>query len=173
MLLDVKINISKLNFKFVKIISFLHSSHLRSVMSPKTQNIRKTQKSRKLEVSKETVRILRTISDKEAFYFYENIGKPTGESARSLSDFVEKIKSIKLESLLFHLQREDFQNWIKKTLGDSKLSREIGKMSPSNREDIRIKIHSIIEKRIKELSKTPIALLVNEDLSVKSLGSTS
>jgi len=79
-------------------------------MPPKIRKKRKIQKSRGLEVNAEAIRILRTVKDEEAFYFYEAIGKPTGESARSLSDFLEKIKSVKLESLLFHLQEETSKN---------------------------------------------------------------
>jgi quinol monooxygenase YgiN len=142
-------------------------------MSPKTQKTRKTQKDRKLEVNKEATKILRTVSDEEAFYFYEAVGKPTGQNAKSLSGFLEKISSVKSESLLFHLQREDFQKWIRKTLGDSKLAREIGKLSSSNREDVRANIHSIIEKRIRKLSETSQPLLVSEDLAVAFLGSKS
>ena len=142
-------------------------------MSPKIQKKRKTQKSRGLEVDTEALRILRTVGDAEAFYFYEVVGKPTGESARGLSDFLEKIKNVKLESLLFHLQRKDFQNWIKKTLGDSKLARRIGRIPPSCGDDLRIKIHAIIENRIKELRGESLTLLVNEDLVVVSPGSTS
>ena len=106
--------------------------------------------------------------DEEAFYFYEAIGKPTGENARSLSDFLEKIKSVKLESLLFHLQRKDFQTWIKKILGDSKLARKIGRIPPSHDDDLRTKIHATVENRIKELRGTSLTLLVNEDLAVVS-----
>jgi len=142
-------------------------------MSPKIKKKRKTQKSRGLEANTEAVRILRTVRDEEAFYFYESFGKPTGESARSLSDFFEKVKSVKLDSLLFHLQRKDFQNWIEKTLGDSKLARRIERILPSNGDDLRIKIRSTIENRIKELRGPSVTLLVNEDLAVASSSSTS
>jgi hypothetical protein len=172
LILEVQISILKLNFEFVKIILFLCSLQVRLVMSPKIEKISKTQKSRELEVSKEAMKILRTVRDGEAFYFYENIGKPTGESAKSLSDFLERIKSVKLESLLFHLQRKDFQNWIIKTLGDSKLSKEIGKIPPSNSENIRTKMHLAVERRIKELNKGSITLLVNENLAVASSSPT-
>lgn len=137
-------------------------------MSPKIQKKRKTQKSRDLEVNAEAIRILRIRRDEEAFYFYEAIGKPTGESARSLSDFLEKIKSVKLESLLFHLQRKDFQTWIKKILGDSKLARKMDRIPPSHDDDLRTKIHATVENRIKELRGAPLTLLVNEDLAVVS-----
>jgi len=141
-------------------------------MPPKTKKKRKTQKSRGLEVNAEATKILRTVRDEEAFYFYEAIGKPTGENARSLSDFLEKIKSVKLESLLFHLQRKNFQNWIKKILGDSKLARKMDRIPPSHDDDLRTKIHATVENRIKELRGTSLTLLVNEDLAVVSSSST-
>jgi len=137
-------------------------------MCSRIQNKRKTQKSQGLKVHSEAVRILRTVNDEEAFYFYEDIGKPTGESAKCLSDFMEKIKTVKLESLLFHLQRKDFQNWTKKTLGDSKLARRIERIVPSHDDNLRVKIQTIIENRIKELEEAAATLLVNEHLAVVS-----
>ncbi len=142
-------------------------------MPTKIRGKRETQKGQGLKVNTEAVRILRTVRDEEAFYFYEDIGKPTGESAKSLPDFLEKIKSVKLESLRFHLQRKDFQNWIKKTLGDSKLARRIERILPSYEDDVRTKIYTTIENRIKELRDTSVTLLVNPDLAVALSSSTS
>ena len=142
-------------------------------MSSKIQKKRRTQKSRRLEVNTEAIKILRMVKDEEAFYFYEDTGKPTGESAKSLFDFLEKIKTVKLESLQFHLQRKDFQNWIEKTLGDSNLARKIERISPSNDEALRTKIQSNIESRLKELKEASIPLLVNENLTAASLSSAS
>ena len=141
-------------------------------MPPKIRKKRKPQKSSGLEVDAEDVKILRTVRDEEAFYFYEAIGKPTGENARSLSDFLEKMKSVKLESLLFHLQRKEFQTWIEKTLGDSKLARKMDGIPPSHDDDLRTKIHATVENRIKELRGTSLTLLVSEDLAVVSSSST-
>jgi hypothetical protein len=129
---------------------------------------KKLQKSKSLEANEEAVRILRTVRDEEAFYFYEALGKPTGENARSLSDYLGKIKSVKLESLLFHLQRKDFQNWINKTLGDSKLARKLDGIKPSYDDDLRTKIHAVVENRIKELRGASLTLLVSEDLAIAS-----
>jgi hypothetical protein len=142
-------------------------------MPPKIRKKRKIQKSGDLEVDAGAIRILRTVKDAEAFYFYEAIGKPTGESARSLSDFVEKMKSVKLESLAFHLQRKDFQNWIKKTLGDSKLAQKMDRILPPYNNELRTKIHATVENRIKELRGTPLTLIVSEDLAVAASRSTS
>ena len=130
------------------------------------QKNKRTRESNNLEVNVETVKILRTVGDNEAFNFYEAVGKPTGETARNLTDFLEKVKSVKLESLVFHLQRNDFQNWIEKTLGDSKLARKLGMISSSNRDDIRMNIHRTVENRIKELRESSCALLVAENSTV-------
>jgi hypothetical protein len=113
---------------------------------------RKTgRKQRNPEVDKDSVRILRSLKEKESFHFYTAVGKPTGQNAESLSNFYEKIKSIDPESLTFHIQRKDFQNWIKKTLGDSKLSRRISRIRPLYDDNLREKICTTVENRIKEL----------------------
>jgi len=134
-------------------------------MSPKK---RKTQKKRSVEISTEAMRILRTVNDEQAFYFYEDFGKPTGENAKSLSDFLEKTKSAKLESLLFHLQRKDFKNWIEKTLGDLELARKLERIPHSSNENLRTRIQTILENRIKELRKASTTLLVKEELALAS-----
>lgn len=100
---------------------------------------------------------LRTVGDKEAFYFYEAIGKPTGETAKNLNDFQNKVKTVKAESLKFHLQRKDFQNWVAKILGDAKLARELARIPESNTDDARMIIAETVENRIKELKNTSIA----------------
>jgi predicted lactoylglutathione lyase len=130
------------------------------------QKNKRARESNNLEVNVETVTILRTVGDNEAFNFYEALGKPTGETARNLTDFLEKVKSVKLESLVFHLQRNDFQNWIEKTLGDSKLAGKLKMISSSNRDDVRMNIHRTVENRIKELRESSCALLVAENSTV-------
>jgi len=140
-------------------------------MPSKIQKKNKLQKDTSLEVNGEAVRILRTVEDKEAFHFYEAIGKPTGESAKSLSDFLRKIKSVKLKSLFFHLQRKDFQNWINKILGDPKLANRIEKIPLSQDEKLRAKVQAVVESRIKELGDASVTLLVGEDLAIVSTSS--
>jgi hypothetical protein len=137
-------------------------------MSTKIRKKGRTQKSGDLEVNLEAVKILRTLGDNEAFHFYEEIGKPTGESAKSLSEFLEKVKSVKLESLVFHLQRNDFQNWISKTLDDAKLARRMSRIVPSQGDDLRIKIQAVIKNRIRELKGTSVTLVVDPGLTVVS-----
>jgi hypothetical protein len=120
-----------------------------------------------LEVNADAVNVLRTVRDQEAFYFYEAIGKPTGETAKNLNDFLNKVKTVKAESLKFHLQRKDFQNWVAKILGDAKLARELGRIPESNADDARMIIAETVENRIKKLKDSSIAAgLIVADNSV-------
>jgi len=134
---------------------------------------KKTPKNRKSKIRIDASRVLRTVSENEAFYFYEGIGKPTGENARNLADFLEKIKSVKLETLIFHHQRKDFKNWIEKTLGDSDLARKIERIAPSCDDRLRTRIQVAVENRLKELKGATVTAWVNEALAIDSSSCTS
>jgi hypothetical protein len=110
-----------------------------------------------------SVKFLRTVQDPEAFHFYEAVGKPTGEVAKNLTEFLDKVKSIKLECLLFHFQRSDFHNWFEKTLGDDKLARKLAEIASTNNDEIRSSVCKTVENRIKELTKPNAAILVGQD----------
>jgi hypothetical protein len=115
------------------------------------------------KVDQEAVRLLRTVKDNEAFYFYEAIGKPTGEVAKNLLDFLEKVKCVKSESLVFHLQRGDFKNWIQNTLGDAKLAKRLASISPSGDDDARMRLYKATENRLKELKEPSVTVAVQVD----------
>lgn len=115
------------------------------------------------ESNAQSAKTLRTVGDQEAFYFYEAIGKPTGQNAKNLNDFLEKVKTVKAESLAFHLQRKDFQNWAEKILGDAKLAREIGRISATNSDDVRMLVSEIVQHRIKELRQSSAGIIVPEN----------
>jgi len=117
----------------------------------------------------EAVRILRKVGDGEAFHFYAGVGQPTGDKAASLPELLQKTKTVKLESLAFHLQRKDFQNWLEKTVGDMKLARKISRMRVSQDDKIRGEIGAVIENRLKELQReASVSILVDESLVVAS-----
>jgi len=113
-----------------------------------------------LEVNVDATKILRTVNPSESFHFYEAIGKPIGQKASNLTEFLETVKSVKTESLQFHLERKDFQNWIEKTLGDTTLSRRIVKTSTKHGGNIRAKIQTTVEARIKELEGPALTMIV-------------
>jgi hypothetical protein len=120
--------------------------------------------SRALDVNSD--RILRTVKDPEAFYFYEAIGKPTGEVARNLHDFAERVKSVRKESLLFHSQRSDFPNWVEKILGDSRLAEQLRQISPSNSVDVRTTLCRTVENRLDELKQVAPTVMVDQNTAI-------
>jgi hypothetical protein len=137
----------------------------------------KTKKANRQAISNPTVnvdetKILRTVRTNEAFYFYEAIGKPTGEVARNLSGFLDKVKSIKTESLMFHLQRKDFESWVAKTLGDPELAAELERIRSSNHgDDVRTSLCKTVRDRIRELNEPSKAILTEANSTVIMLPS--
>ena len=120
----------------------------------KGSKLNKKIRSREVKVDAKATRTLRTLSNEEAFRFYEDIGKPTGESARSLRDSLGRIESVKLESLIFHLKRNDFKNWVENTLEDPKLAKKLEKMPVTYNNRLRAEVCSVVRDRLKELEVT-------------------
>src|SRR5260370_1286264 len=93
-------------------------------------------------------RILRDVRPEEAFYFFAEVGKPTGTSATSLNDFIEKLRSVEIQSIEFHTGRGDFERWIQ-MLGDDTLSGQLAKIredGPSP-DDVRKRTMDVLEAR--------------------------
>lgn len=151
----------------VKVASTVKS--MKKTTPARSKGTKAKRQDRKIDMG--AVKILRTVRDQEAFYFYEAIGKPTGEIAKNLPDFLDKVKSTKSESLLFHLQRRDFENWIGKTLGDSKLAGELEGIPCSSNDDVRMNLSRTVENRIKELSEPSATILADENSTVLTLPS--
>ena len=143
----------------------IFSGELRMKKTTLPKNGAENRNTQALEVDAEAVR---TLGNQEAFYFYEDIGKPTGEIARSLPDFLDKVKIVKSESLVFHLQRKDFQNWVEKTIGDKKLAKKLGRISSSQHDNVRMNICDTVENRIRELEKS-LAISVADNTAVVRL----
>jgi len=109
-------------------------------------------------------KILRTVPHIEAFYFFTDVGDYTGQYALSLDNFCNKINNIELKSVLFHFDRQDFEKWIKGTIGDAILADKIGKIKDSvDREEVRTEIQRIVEQRLLQLKK----LLASEDALIE------
>jgi len=101
-------------------------------------------------------KILGTLSNDKAFVFYEEIGKPTGDSATSISDFCNKINMVIARSLAFHLKRGDFENWVRESIGDVTLANQLCKLKKSKalfKKDstLRGKLQATVKERITEL----------------------
>ena len=96
--------------------------------------------------------ILADTHDK-AFHFYDSIGKPLNVHAHSLRDFCEKILTIGLQSVKFHLSHGDFESWFT-GLGDVELVRKIALLKEKAivGEKLRTRLRQIVENRCVELT---------------------
>jgi hypothetical protein len=98
-------------------------------------------------------RILRTVPDENAFYFYKRIGYYLDIRARSLFEFQQKLRYINIVSVEFHAERGDFENWFLTTLGDATLTRQAYSCKTKRGEELRKSLLSFVEARLTRLQK--------------------
>jgi hypothetical protein len=77
-----------------------------------------------MSLQRDPTKILDRTLPERAFYFYSGIGQFTGLSSDNLADFCDKIRSVDIRSVEFHLARGDFEAWIR-DLGDTGLERRL------------------------------------------------
>jgi hypothetical protein len=98
------------------------------------------------------VKILSTVPDDRGFQFFVGLDRNTGETATSLDIFAQKLERINADSVKFHFQRKDFQNWIQTTVGDSVLAERINHIGGQLAvEDLRNEIVKTVQNRISQL----------------------
>ena len=86
------------------------------------------------------------------FHFFTEHGKYTGINATSTVEFAEKLQIIPIESVMFHFQRQDFQKWLKNTVGDEELAKRIDQIKAwSSDENLRKELFKTVHARIAEL----------------------
>ncbi|MEX2737822.1 MAG: DUF5752 family protein [Candidatus Wukongarchaeota archaeon] len=119
---------------------------------------KKTRVERKMSVKPNSVKLTyvkpinvkpeKRVPFENGFHFYTDIGKYTGITATSLSEFALKLQVIPTESVMFHFQRKDFQNWIKYTIKDAVLAQRIDNSKrEQNAERLRKELVATIEAR--------------------------
>ena len=98
--------------------------------------------------------ILRSLSLEEAFHFCTDIDQYSGVYADSLSDFVDKIQTVDLKSVVFHFPRKDFDLWIL-SLGDIELSKklEMMRMQQLSGENLRKELYETTKSRCEALER--------------------
>jgi hypothetical protein len=98
------------------------------------------------------MKILSTVPHDKGFHFFTDLARNTGETATSLETFAQKLETINADSIKFHFQRKDFQNWIKTTLGDDVLAERINHISGQLPvEDLRNELVKTVQNRIAQL----------------------
>ncbi len=107
------------------------------------------------EVDKEkATEILAYLPLEKSFHFYADYGKPLDIHAASLQDFCEKMKTLDVSSIDFHMHRGDFEAWFM-GLSDVELARKalLIKEQKIFGEDLRKKLCEIVRGRVDELDK--------------------
>src|SRR5665647_966862 len=109
--------------------------------------------SKEQNISESKIRkILSTVPHDKGFYFFTDIDRNTGEKANSLETFGQKLEIINDDSVMFHFQRNDFQNWIITTVGDDVLAERINHINRQLPvEDLRNEIVKTVQTRISQL----------------------
>ena len=98
------------------------------------------------------IKILSTMPHDKGFHFFTDLDHNTGETANSLETFTQKLETINANSITFHFQRKDFQNWIKTTVGDDVLAERINHINGQLPvEDLRNELVKIVKNRISQL----------------------
>ena len=98
------------------------------------------------------VKILSPVPKENEFRFYIGIDQNTGETAEDLETFAEKLEEIDFDSVKFHFQRNDFQEWVEYTVGDDVLAKEISQINKQLfDEDLREKLVMTVKARIARL----------------------
>lgn len=102
-------------------------------------------------------KILRPVPAEKAFYFYYGINNYSGIHVDQLQNFVDKLQTIDMKSIEFHVPRKDFEIWIR-SLGDLELSKKLGLLRLKNLsgEALRKALYETVNSRCHELSKLAV-----------------
>lgn len=97
-------------------------------------------------------KILNEVPYDRGFHFCTGIGKYAGITAISLSDLAEKLKTVDINSVKFHFQRDDFKKWVKDVLCDEELSEKIGfTKTELSGDELRKELVEVVNSRINHL----------------------
>ena len=114
----------------------------------------RTQEFERLELNEKIMKILRTVPYEKGFHFYTEMDNFSNETATSLNSFENKLHNVPADSVNFHLQRGDFQKWIKTTLGDDELAKRVDSINLTlPAENQRKELLAIVQTRITELKR--------------------
>ncbi len=93
------------------------------------------------------------LPENKRFYFNTPEGGHTGKSAANLWEFREALTDVPAPSVRLHLQRGDFESWIRGTLHDDELARRLHKLTGHDMSDeaLRQTLQEIIVDRYEEL----------------------
>jgi hypothetical protein len=116
--------------------------------------VKATPERKKPTLSAEMIqRILRRVPYQEGFRFSRGIGDYTGQVATSLEDFAEMLQAVDLKSIEFHMQRQDFEKWIRNVFGDEELAKRVSRRMVFQGENRRKELVTLITMHLGDLKK--------------------
>lgn len=68
---------------------------------------------------------IQTVDYEKGFHFFNGSGNYEGETATSLVTFEFILESINVDSIRYHMERGDFQKWIREVICDDALAEKI------------------------------------------------
>jgi mannose-1-phosphate guanylyltransferase / phosphomannomutase len=96
----------------------------------------------------ETPEYRRSLPQEKSFHFWVP-GRYLGKRAQSLKEFVDTLHYVEIESVEYHMEREDFANWIEYELENEILASKIRTLKSKGRngEDLRNEIIKLMQYR--------------------------
>ena len=115
---------------------------------------------KKTVMSKEVVqRILRKVPYQEGFRFSRGIGDYTGQVALSLEDFAEMLRWVDSKSIGFHMERRDFEKWVRYIFADEEFAQAINRRAVFQGENLRNELIKLVTEHVDQLKKMPTTAL--------------
>jgi hydroxymethylpyrimidine pyrophosphatase-like HAD family hydrolase/DNA-binding NarL/FixJ family response regulator len=115
----------------------------------------------KLKVGSRVIRHVRHLQkylrapmpEAKRFFFHRRDGRPLGRSAASLWEFREALTDIPEDSLRYHLERGDFEQWLCEIMHDEELARRVHKIASHQLEaaSLRTALLEVVIERYEEL----------------------
>jgi Family of unknown function (DUF5752) len=104
---------------------------------------------------RKNLNLLNSVPFENGFHFFTELGKYTRITASSTVEFAEKLQIIPIQSVTFHFQRQDFQKWLRNTVGDEELAKRIDQIKAGSQdENLRKELFKTVHNRITELTKS-------------------
>jgi len=97
--------------------------------------------------------ILRTLTGAKGFTFFYEFATPTSWTVYSLKEFLAAVKAVDISSVLFHVERDDFERWIREVIGDVVLADKLAAVEREGvgGEDLRRLIVRLVRSRVRQL----------------------
>ncbi len=78
---------------------------------------------------------LKLLPEDKTFHFYRAVDQPLGASAKNVKEFHDIVGTVAADSLNFHSDRADFENWAKTSVKDETLADNLSGLRKENLKD--------------------------------------